>query len=174
MPRFLLTLVAAAAASVALGQVDFGMEVQTSLQTRADELFGVGYLDRPADESDYVPREEASAMQRVKLAPGLTAEFVSRSVGYKADMIAFYPNEDEYTHLIVCNEDGRSETGNNPGVQRITVETGDVETIIFGMERCDGIRTTAWGTILATEETTDGTLQRIQATSSMQFCPASS
>lgn len=24
------------------------------------------------------------------------------------------------------------------------------------MDRCDGIRTTAWGTILATEETTDG------------------
>jgi secreted PhoX family phosphatase len=44
----------------------------------------------------------------------------------------------------------------NPSVQRINLSTGVVETILRGMDRCDGIRTTAWGTILATEETSDG------------------
>lgn len=44
----------------------------------------------------------------------------------------------------------------NPAVQRIHLTTGVVETILRGMSRCDGIRTTPWGTILATEETTDG------------------
>ena len=31
-----------------------------------------------------------------------------------------------------------------------------METILRGMSACDGIRTTPWGTVLATEETDDG------------------
>jgi secreted PhoX family phosphatase len=41
-------------------------------------------------------------------------------------------------------------------VQRIRLSDGQVETVLRGMSRCDGIRATPWGTILATEETTDG------------------
>ena len=44
----------------------------------------------------------------------------------------------------------------NPSVQRIDLQTGAVETILRGMDRCDGIRTTAWGTVLVTEEAGDG------------------
>lgn len=51
----------------------------------------------------------------------------------------------------------RSETRNNPGVQRTDVNIGEVETIVFGMSRREGIRTTPWGTILETEKTDDGT-----------------
>lgn len=44
----------------------------------------------------------------------------------------------------------------NPSIQRINLTTGAAETVLRGMDRCDGIRTTAWGTVLATEETTSG------------------
>jgi hypothetical protein len=73
------------------------------------------------------------------------------------------------THLITCIEGGRQflidggtpgvyDVGDklNPSVQRINLQTGAVETILRGMSSCDGIRTTAWGTVLATEERTDG------------------
>jgi secreted PhoX family phosphatase len=79
-------------------------------------------------------------------------------------MLAFWPNDAEYSHLIFCIEGGREVIGDldsgidkyNPSVQRIDVATGEVETILRGMTACDGIRRTAWGTILATEETDDG------------------
>ena len=44
----------------------------------------------------------------------------------------------------------------NPSVQAIDLYSGSVTTLLRGMNRCDGIRTTAWGTVLATEETGDG------------------
>src|SRR5262245_56355388 len=44
----------------------------------------------------------------------------------------------------------------NPSVQRVRLQSGAVETILRGMNRCDGIRRTPWGTILASEEVTDG------------------
>ena len=105
-----------------------------------------------------MPREDATAADRQLLAHGLSAEFVTRKIGGLADMIAFWPNDIDYSHVIVCNEWGRSpgnvgeNGGRNPSVQRINVDTGEVENILFGMSRCDGIRTTQWGTVLATEE----------------------
>jgi hypothetical protein len=80
------------------------------------------------------------------------------------DMLTFFP-ADNPTHLITCVEGGReviNEDGKlNPSVQRINLSTGQVHTILRGMERCDGIRTTPWGTILAAEETYDGGVYEI-------------
>lgn len=141
----------------ALAANDFGVKVEKRLNARSDKLFGiVEPLAEPADEADYVPREEASAQERILLAKGLKAEFVARNMAMDADMIAFWPNEEAYTHLILCIEQGRAEGGRNASIQRVNVATGEVETILYGMSRCDGIRTTPWGTILATEETDDG------------------
>ncbi len=83
-------------------------------------------------------------------------------------MFSFWPNDTAPTHLIACIEGGRAQlTGDadtttyapgdkfNPSVQRIDLGTGAVETILRGMTACDGIRTTPWGTVLATEETDD-------------------
>ena len=73
-------------------------------------------------------------------------------------MMAFYP-ADKPTHLVSCIEGGSQTLSNgklNPSVQRIDLKTGKVETILRGLTSCDGIRTTPWGTILATEETNDG------------------
>jgi hypothetical protein len=139
------------------GAVDFGTQTEKLLWAQSEKLFGFGTpIAAPADDSDYVPREAARAGDRVKLAKGLRAHFVTRSAASPADMIAFWPSEYPYSHLIVCIEGGRATGGANPSVQRIHVNTGEVETILYGMSRCDGIRTTPWGTILATEESDDG------------------
>ena len=136
---------------------DFGMMVQDLLHAQSDRLFGIQKpLERAADEGDYVPRELASADQRVLLAKGLKAEYVTRNLATSGDFIAFWPSAENYSHLIICIEQGRAAEGRNAGVQRVDAKTGAVETIVYGMSRCDGIRTTDWGTVLATEETTDG------------------
>ena len=139
---------------------DFGEQVEQLLQAQSVKLFGfTSPVAQSATGADVIPRELADAGQRQFLAGGLSAEFVTRSVGGLGDMIAFWPDDLNYTHVIVCNEWGRAaestpegNDGYNPSVQRIDVGTGDVETVLFGMARCDGIRTTQWGTVLATEE----------------------
>jgi hypothetical protein len=136
---------------------DFGMMMQDLLHAQSNKLFGVAKpVEQSASADDYVPRELASADQRMLLAKGLKAEFVARNLATSGDFIAFWPSAEQYSHLIICIEQGRANEGRNAGVQRVDVATGAVETIVYGMNRCDGIRTTDWGTVLATEETTDG------------------
>lgn len=156
----MLAALAALAMSLGLTPVnalDFGSQQERRLHLLAQLLFGFGKpLDAPADAGDVVPRETATAEQRVLLARGLRVSFVARNVATLGDMMSFWPNDTQYTHLIVCIEQGRATGGLNPGVQRVHVSSGRVETILYGMSRCDGIRTTPWGTVLATEETGDG------------------
>lgn len=142
---------------------DFGVEVQQLLEAQSYKLFGFeSPTEAPATDADVVSREHASADERQILAEGLEAEFVARNTAMHGDQITFWPNDRDYTHLIVCIEQTRNGTtpggaeGFNASVQRVNVTTGAVETILHGMSRCDGIRTTAWGTILANEETNDG------------------
>lgn len=136
---------------------DFGVMVQELLHAQSDRLLGiVAPLESSADGGDYVPRDLARADQRFVLAKGLRAEYVTRNLATSGDFIAFWPSAENYSHLIVCIEQGRAAGGRNAGVQRVDVATGQVETIVYGMQRCDGIRTTPWGTVLATEETADG------------------
>lgn len=88
MAAFNLLAVFVAAALCSAQAADFGMFVQNALKARAKKLTGVRYLGSPASEADYVPRENATAMQRVKLSKGLKAEYVARNVGYSGDMLA--------------------------------------------------------------------------------------
>lgn len=100
----------------------------------------------------------------IDLAKGLKAEILTRDAGNKADMFSFWPNENAPSHLIFCIEGGDEVIGTrdsgldkmNPSVQSIDLADGSVTAILRGMNRCDGIRTTAWGTVLATEETSSG------------------
>jgi hypothetical protein len=146
---------------------DFGSKIEHLLNAQVQQQFGFGAPTTAADASDNgLTREQESAQQRQDLAKGLSAEFVARNVAVNGDMISFWPNDLNYTHLMVCIEQGRSpagvgpDTGRNAGVQRINVtpgsDYGKVETILYGMVGCDGIRTTQWGTVVATEETDDG------------------
>ncbi len=150
------------------GGLDFGSIVQGGLERSSRIWFGV---DRPLKESApattgvYRTATQPASAQ-VLLADGLKAEYVTRNAGDLADMFAFWPNDRNPSHLVFCIEGARQDLGTflpgglvkkfNPAVQRIRLSDGSVETVLRGMSRCDGIRRTPWGTILATEETTDG------------------
>jgi hypothetical protein len=134
------------------------------LQNSSVNYFGV---EKPLRASAVDPNGEDApsrdavqvASAQVTLAEGLSARYLTRSAADSTDMMALWPSEDAPTHIISCVEgdletlsDGRK----NPSVQRIRLSDGQVETILRGMEGCDGIRLTPWGSILATEETDDG------------------
>ena len=139
---------------------DFGARVEHLLHAQSEKLFGFEKpLHASAPVTSGVYRTVAqTAKDQVLLAQGLKAEYLTRNAANATDMMAFYPAAHP-THLISCVEGARAEIvpGKfNPSIQRINLATGQVETLLRGMDACDGIRTTPWGTILATEERGDG------------------
>lgn len=156
MKRLLLATVATCAALPAFGE-DFGAMVDAMLAEKSAALFGISTplaaTAEPSATEGYRVDGRAAA-DSVALAGGLTAEFLTQTAADHTDMMAFYPAAAP-THLIVCNEGDAEDLGNGkmqPGVQRIALADGRVETIVRGTSSCDGIRTTAWGTVLFTEE----------------------
>ena len=153
------------------GPRDFGVEVEDRLGSYANQLFGIvkplGASALPTT-GPYRTLTQSAADQLL-FAKGLKVEYLTREAANATDMMAFFP-ADNPTHLITCIEAGRAaivsdgdttvECGTddkgNPSVQRINLSTGTVATILRGMNGCDGIRTTPWGTILATEENSTG------------------
>lgn len=139
---------------------DFGGFVEQLLAKRSEKLFGFGkpLQDSAAPTSGAYRTPFQAAWEQVLLARGLHVEYVTRNAASNTDMLVLYPVQNP-THLVTCVESGRQLLGNgkyNPSVQRIRLADGQVETILRGMSGCDGIRSTAWGTILATEETSSG------------------
>lgn len=159
---FFATLTSTVLAS-GLAHADFGQTVEDLMAAKSRQLFGfIAPLEQSATGSTPRPApfdQPADARQIVDLAPGLHARILTREAANHADMFAFYPAEHP-THLVFCIEGGRVADSEgkplNPSIQAINMKTGKVDTILWGMNRCDGIRATAWGTILATEETNDG------------------
>ncbi len=144
---------------------DFGAKVEQLLKAQSEKLFG---FNRPLEESALATTgayrsAEQTAYDQVLLAKGLRARYLTRDTANHTDMMVLYPAVNP-THLISCVEGGRQVIGTladgsakyNPSVQRVELATGKVETILRGMDRCDGIVATDWGTVLATEETDDG------------------
>jgi secreted PhoX family phosphatase len=136
---------------------DFGQKVDAMLAASSAELFGVAKplgasASESAEEGYRIPTSvEADS---VALADGLSATFVTRDAANHLDMMAFFPAENP-THIIACIESDPEEIAPgklNPGVQRISLADGKVETLVRGTSSCDGIRTTPWGTVLFTEE----------------------
>ncbi len=160
-----LTLAVAAAAlssgsALARDDTDFGLKMQNMLNDRSQQLFGVQEplaASAPATTGPYRSATQKAGDQLL-FARGLKVEYLTRDAANATDMMAFYPAA-RPTHLITCVEGGRQTLANgklNPSVQRIDLRSGTVETLLRGMTACDGIRTTPWGTILATEETGSG------------------
>lgn len=140
---------------------DFGASVDAQLAAKSMALFGIA---APLAESAAESAEEGyrqpthTADDSISLASGLKAEFLTRGVADSLDMMAFYPVENP-THLIGCIEGDREEIAAgklNPAVQAISLADGTVTTLVRGTTSCDGIRATAWGTVLFTEEEDDG------------------
>jgi uncharacterized protein DUF839 len=138
---------------------DFGSDVDAQLRAAAPLLVGFTPIHGSAPETIGPYRlPDQGARQQVKLAPELTVRYLTRHAADSTDMMQFFPRGNP-THLITCVESDLEEIAPgklNPSVQRINLSTGAVETILRGMSGCDGVRSTAWGTILVTEEEDDG------------------
>lgn len=142
---------------------DFGMKVQHMLNAKSEKLFGFEDPLMSSAEGSVSREAGQRAYDLIELAGGLRATILTREAGNKADMFSFWPANNP-THAIICIEGGSEVIGTlpsgadklNPSVQSIDLATGEVVTLLRGMNRCDGIRTTAWGTVLASEETTNG------------------
>jgi len=139
---------------------DFGIKVEKLMKSQSHQLFGIQKpLNHSAPETTGAYRSEGqSASDQVLLAKGLKAEYVTRNAANSTDMMVLWPGNNP-THLITCVEGSRRDLGMgkfNPSVQRIDLSTGSVETLLRGMTACDGIKTTPWGTVLVSEETSTG------------------
>lgn len=128
---------------------DFGLSVQKELLEKSWKLFGIV---KPVASSSTASIDAATAnadpTALVTVAHGLHVKVVTTASGPNTDMMVPWPNDYNPTHLIVCNEQGPSE----PGVQRIRLSDGLVETILTGTSSCDPVRRTAWGTVIVAEE----------------------
>lgn len=143
------------------GGRDPGRQLEELVKSHTMDWFGLG---EPLGASAVVSAQpyrtkDQGAEEQLLLASGLRVRYLTREAANKTDQMAFWPNASAPTHLITCVEtsleklaDGRF----NPSVQRIELGSGRVETVLRGMDRCDGIRLTPWGTILVAEEVAEG------------------
>ena len=147
---------------------DFGLKVEQRLKAQSEKLFGIEEplgASAPATLGAFRTLSQ-TANDQVLVADGLKVEYLTRNAANNTDMMAFWPNNSQPTHLISCIEDFRNPASIGafpsgqaklfPSVQRINLDTGAVDTVLRGMSACDGIRATPWGTILVTEERSDG------------------
>ncbi len=151
---------------------DFGELMQKQLETGTARLFG---FTKPVTASATTPSgfarsPDQPASAQIALAQGLQVRYLTRTAAQNTDQMAFWPTDNAPTHLITCVEEferqviGQFPNGTekyNPSVQRIRLADGKVETVLRGMAGCDGIRRTPWGSIVATEEASDGQVYEI-------------
>ncbi len=139
---------------------DFGALRDQLLESHAMQQFGiVSAVHNASTASISAAAAEANPLGLVTLARGLNARVVSAAadLGANIDMMTLYPAENP-THIIACNEQGAS----SPGVQRIRLSDGLVETILTGTQSCDPAHVTPWGTVVVGEEAgSSGTLLEI-------------
>jgi hypothetical protein len=132
--------------------VDFGLQTQTQLSQRAEQLFGV---NNPLAASSTVDLNQAQVLANpaglVTLANGLKANVVSAgNAAPNLDQMVLWP-QSHPTHIISINEEGPGE----PSLQKINLQTGVATTIVSGTDSGDPVRVTPWGTILFGEEAGD-------------------
>ena len=140
-----------AASAAAMGDFDFGLFRDHQLDAHSNQLFGIAKpLEASSTKSVDAATAEADPTSLVRVAKHLHVHVVTAAAnaGANIDMMALWPNDFKPTHLIVCNEQGTAE----PGVQRVRISDGFVETILTGTSSCDPVRRTAWGTIIVGEE----------------------
>lgn len=129
---------------------DFGTFRDQQLLTHSRQLFGIVQpLTASSTRSVDAATAEADPLSMVTLAKGLRASIVASNadLGANIDMMTLWPAKHP-THLIVCNEQGTAQ----PGVQRVRLSDGMVETILTGTSSCDPAHATPWGTVLIGEE----------------------
>jgi hypothetical protein len=147
-----LGVVAFATSAAAIATFNFGQFRDNQLDAHSEQLFGI-VTPVAASSTESIDRTTANAdpTALVTLAKGLHARVLSArpELAPNIDMMALWPNESNPTHIIACNEEGTAQ----PGLLRIRLSDGAVETIVTGTTSCDPVKRTAWGTIIFGEET---------------------
>jgi hypothetical protein len=146
-------IAASTATAAAAKDFDFGLFRDHQMDAHSEQLFGiVSPVASSSDQSISATEADADPRKLVTLAKGLHVRVVSALPNTPAnvDQMALWPNDSNPTHLIACNEEGTDK----PGLVRIRLSDGAVETILTGTNSCDPVRRTAWGTILFGEEDT--------------------
>jgi hypothetical protein len=131
------------------GFTDWGLEQQSQLQNKSRALFGVG---RPLTASSNVDLDAAEALADpaglITVADGLHVSVVTAGkAAPNLDQMVLWPQANPQ-YIIGCNEEGV----NQPALQKISLSTGDATTIASGINSCDPVRVTPWGTVLFGEE----------------------
>ena len=146
-----LGVVGLATSAAAFGGFDFGLFRDHHMNAHSEQLFGiVEPVEASSTESIGGVLGDQDPTALATLAKGLHARVVSAraNLGANIDMMALWPNDSNPTHLIACNEQGTTE----PGVQRIRLADGFVETIVTATSSCDPVKRTAWGSVIIGEE----------------------
>jgi hypothetical protein len=133
---------------------DFGLAVEQALSENSLELFGI---QKPLKKSALGPYAGADSALAVTAAKGLQVSVVSTATDPQSDQIALWPNDDHPTHLFTCAEiTGAPASGPPlPVVERIDLSkpaNANVTYLVSGMNQCDPVRRTPWGTIVVAEE----------------------
>jgi secreted PhoX family phosphatase len=135
---------------------DFGLFRDGQLRGRSSDLFGVTGLAPVLNSSTVSANPAAATLDPRKLATfakSLQVRVVTKGVAAaNIDMIALWPDDTDPTHLIFCNEQGVTD----PGVQRLDLATGEVDTMVTGTTSCDPLHVTPWGSIVFGEEAGGG------------------
>jgi hypothetical protein len=134
---------------------DFGLAVEQALSDHSLELFGV---QKPLKKSALGPYTGADSALAVAVAKGLQVSVVSTATHPESDQIALWPNDEHPTHLFTCAEiTGAPANGAPlPVVERIDLSQpadANVTYLVSGLNSCDPVRRTPWGTIVVAEET---------------------
>lgn len=152
------TFVAFSQASSAKSPEDFGVRIQNQLTAHSESLFGI---EKPLAVSappstGPIRAENQPASANLLLAKGLKVEYLTRLASDNTDMMVFWPNDDQPTHIFTAVEIDPARTTSHgkaqPFVQRIDLTTGAVEIVLRGGLGGDPIRRTAWGTLVVGEE----------------------
>ena len=152
-----------AVATHAFGWGGFGLFRDDQLDAHSQQLFGIiSPIEASSTESVGATDANADPTSLITVAKGLRAHVLTAQANAAAnlDQMVLWPNDQNPTHLIAANEEGTDK----PGLQRIRLSDGLVETILTGTSSGDPVRRTPWGTILLGEENgTDGWLIEIEA-----------
>ena len=159
---FWISCVIVATAAIGVGprvfadaDTDWGLLVQREMHQRAEQLFGVGVLNKSA----LGPYTDADSTQAIKVADGLRVSLVSSAVHFSTDMIVLWPDDRNPRYLFVCDE-----SSSNPAVQRVDLRlppASNAITVLTGIVACDPIRRTPWGSLIVGEEASDGGIYEI-------------
>ena len=142
---------ASAAALYGFANADFGLFRDDQIEAHSEQLFGVvSALDASSTESVGATDANADPTSLITVAKGLRVHVLTAQANAapNLDQMVLWPNDQNPTHLIAANEEGPAQ----PGLQRIRLSDGLVETILSGTSSGDPVRRTAWGTILLGEE----------------------